>query len=289
MKENTSTINLREVVYTSESQLRKPGRLLRNMIQDLVASRELAWRLFVRDVSAQYRQTALGYFWAIFPPLLTGVIFILLNSANVLRIEKIEVPYPVYVIIGTISYSLFVDALNAPLKVVNASRAILIKINFPREALLLAALGHVLLSLAIKLVLIVAIFAIFKVSIQQTALLVPIPLAGLMLAGMMMGIMLVPLEALFKDITHGLVVVTTGLMFITPVAYPPPKEGLLSTIVAYNPLTPLIMSVRESILIGQSDYTGSMLTILLLTVVLTFIGWVLFRLALPIIIERLGS
>ena len=36
-------------VYTPESELRSPGRLLRAMFRDLLASRELAWRLLVRD------------------------------------------------------------------------------------------------------------------------------------------------------------------------------------------------------------------------------------------------
>ena len=53
-----------EVVYTPESQIRHPLKLLKSMIFDLKASRELAWRLFVRNISALYRQTALGYFWA---------------------------------------------------------------------------------------------------------------------------------------------------------------------------------------------------------------------------------
>ena len=47
-------------VYTPDSSLRHPGRLIGEMFHDLWAGRELAWRLAVRDLSAQYRQTALG-------------------------------------------------------------------------------------------------------------------------------------------------------------------------------------------------------------------------------------
>src|SRR5436190_9728657 len=101
-------------VYTPDPQLRTPGRLVRGMIRDLAASRELAWRLCVRNISAQYRQSALGYFWAIGPPLMTSVLFILLNSANLLRMGDTGVAYPVYVIVGTVSFSLFLDALNMP-------------------------------------------------------------------------------------------------------------------------------------------------------------------------------
>ncbi len=44
-----------EVVYTPESLLRHPKQLFQQMWRDLLASRELAWRLMVRDISAQYR------------------------------------------------------------------------------------------------------------------------------------------------------------------------------------------------------------------------------------------
>lgn len=46
--------------YTPESELAHPRRLWREMVRDLWAGRELAWRLAVRDISAQYRQSALG-------------------------------------------------------------------------------------------------------------------------------------------------------------------------------------------------------------------------------------
>ena len=47
---------LKETVYTPDSELLSFGRLLRNMGTDLLAARELAWRLLVRNLSAQYRQ-----------------------------------------------------------------------------------------------------------------------------------------------------------------------------------------------------------------------------------------
>ena len=61
-------LNLTETVYTPESQLLSPGKLLRRMFADLRASRFLAWRLFVRNMAAQHRQTVLGYSWLLLVP-----------------------------------------------------------------------------------------------------------------------------------------------------------------------------------------------------------------------------
>ncbi|MCK4944376.1 MAG: ABC transporter permease, partial [Candidatus Aminicenantes bacterium] len=74
MSRNNSKIS--EVVYTPASQLAHPMRLVKTMWSDLMASRGLAWRLLIRDISAQYRQTILGYLWAFIPPIFTTLIFV---------------------------------------------------------------------------------------------------------------------------------------------------------------------------------------------------------------------
>ncbi len=53
-------------IYEPSSQLRSPGKLFRSMGRDLLNSRELAWRLLVRDISSQYRQSFLGLVWGLY-------------------------------------------------------------------------------------------------------------------------------------------------------------------------------------------------------------------------------
>ncbi|MBT8054682.1 MAG: ABC transporter permease, partial [Gammaproteobacteria bacterium] len=127
---------LKETVYSPDSELLSFGKLLRSMWSDLLASRELAWRLLVRNISAQYRQSLLGYAWAFLPPLFTTAIWVFLQSQKVFNVADTGMPYPVFVLTGTVLWQTFVEALNAPLKMINQSRAMLSKINFPREALI---------------------------------------------------------------------------------------------------------------------------------------------------------
>ena len=72
---------MRTTIYTPDSLLSNPLSMIRGMLQDLVASRELAWRLAVRDLSAQYRQTILGFLWAIILPLANTLIWIFLSRS----------------------------------------------------------------------------------------------------------------------------------------------------------------------------------------------------------------
>ena len=142
-------------IYTPQSPLRHPRRMASQMARDLVNSRELAWRLFIRDVSAQYRASMLGYLWVFIPPLVASLPFIYLNAQGVVRIGATPIPYAAYAVVGTTIWQVFVDALNAPLRAVMQARSMLTRINLPREAILLSALAQVALGLLVRLCLLV--------------------------------------------------------------------------------------------------------------------------------------
>ena len=83
--------------------------------------------------------------------------------------------------------------------------------------------------------------------------------------------------------------VASGLVFVTPAAYMPPRVGLLSVITAWNPLTPLVMTARDLILHGSSPYMPTTLVLVGVSILALFMSWVAFRLAMPFLIERMGT
>ena len=278
-----------QAVYTPESRLRRPGQLFREMWNDLLASRELAWRLAVRDVTAKYRQSIFGLLWAFLPPIATTGVFVLLNRSAVLNTGDIAIPYPAYVMLGTILWQLFTESLNAPLRVVNANKVMLAKVDFPREALILSAIAQVLFDFCIKLIVLVGVFAAFGIVPSSGALLAPVPALVLLLLGFALGTLLVPLGVLYSDVTSALPVLTGLWFFLTPVAYAPPSGGKLQLLIKANPVTSLLVCARELVVTGTAPVTFDLLLVSSLTAVGLLAIWVLFRLALPIVIERLGD
>jgi len=280
---------LPEVIYTPDSQLRHPLQLLINMWQDLKASKELAWRLFVRNISAMYRQTMLGYVWAFLPPVFTTLTFVFLNSQKIFSVGETDIPYPAYVMIGTLLWQVFVDGINSPLRVVNQSRSFLTKINFPREALILAGIGEVLFNFLIRLVLLIAVFVFYKISLPAVVFLAPLGIMSLMALGLMFGVFLVPLGVLYKDIEKGLPLITAMWMLLTPVVYPPPSSWPASLLSSINPVSPLLITTREMLTSGSFSQMTGFLIVVTSTFVLLLVGWILYRLALPHLIERISA
>lgn len=277
------------VVYTPESKLKHPVRLAREMGRDLLASRELAWRLMVRDISAQYRQSFLGIFWAFVPPILMAVGFTYANNADIINVGETELPYAAHVMFSAVLWQTFVEALNGPIQAVQEAKPMLAKINFPREALILGKLGEVFFNFGIKLILVVVLFVAFQMPVTAAVILAPVALVHLVLFGTAVGLFLSPLGALYQDVGRGLTVLVSVWFFLTPVVYPVPTEGTLSWLVRLNPVTPLLVTTRELATTGVvSNPVGFWLASGLAFVGLG-LGWLVYRVTMPIIIERMSA
>lgn len=274
-------------IYTAASQLRDPLRLVREMVRDLGAARWLAWRLLVRNLSARYRQALLGHAWGILPPLLTTIVFVVLQDAGYFSVEKTPVPYGLFVLTGMTFWQVFADALQAPMRQVSQCHAMLTKVQFPREALMIAAVGEVFYSFAIRLALLIAILAWFGIPLSSAMVLVPFGVFALMALGMAIGLWLTPLSMLYQDVNQGLPYLVSLWMFATPVLYPARGSGPGSFFVRINPVTALLDTTRGWLLGSPSPWSHDFLWILMLVSLALLSGWLFYRLALPVLIERM--
>jgi lipopolysaccharide transport system permease protein len=281
--------NLPVTVYTPESPLREPRKLFREMFHDLRASRSLAWRLFVRDTSAQYRQSALGYLWAFLPALATTATFVFLNSQQILNAGGTTMPYPAFVIIGVVLWQTFIDALNTPLRSVNSARAMLAKINFPREALILGGVAEVLFNFLVRATLLVPVFLYYKLAVGASLLLVPLGVLALVLLGLSIGTLLVPFGMLYGDVGRGITIISGFWMLLTPVVYPLPTSGLGAFLAKWNPASPLVVTCRQWLTGELATQLAGFAVVTAVSLAALLAGWILFRLSLPHLIERMGN
>lgn len=263
--------------------------MFRQMWRDLLAARSLAWRLMVRDISAQYRQSFLGVAWAFIPPIAMAVGFTLAGNAKAISIGETDIPYPAYIMFSTALWQTFVESLQGPVQASIDAKPMLARVKFPREALILAKLGEVGFNFGIKMILICALFLIFRVPVSWTVILAPVALIHLILLGTFFGVLLAPLGLLYKDISKGLTMLTGLWLFITPVVYPVPDEGTFATIVKLNPVTPLLVTTRELTTTGILTQQTGFWVASLFTLLGLMVTWVGFRIALPFAIERVSS
>jgi len=278
-----------EVIYNSEGGLENPGRFLSAMWKDLFSSWELAWRLMVRDINAKYRQSLLGFLWAFVPSVVMAFGFTLAKNQQVINIRETNFPYPAYVMFSMVLWQTFVEALNGPLQAVIASKPLLARVNFPHEAIILAKIGEVFFNFGVKLLLVVSLFIWFRIPVTQSLVFAPWALLILVLLGTFLGMLLVPLGVLYQDIPNALMVLTGFWLFITPVVYPVPSKGIFGVIVGLNPVTPLLETIRELATFGVVSNPAGFWIVTTVTIVGLFLAWIMYRLAMPALIERISS
>jgi lipopolysaccharide transport system permease protein len=278
----------RKVIYSHASVLTS-GNFFYSLYQDLKSARELTWRLILRDIQTRYRQSLLGIFWAFITPLATVATFIVLNRTSIISAGKIDIPYPLFVLTGSILWESFTASINAPIQNVTANKALLAKINFPREALVLSGLGQSAFDTMIKLLFLILAMMFFKTPITMGMILFPFALLTLMLFGTMIGIIILPFGLLYNDFSNALQHFLRIWFFITPVAFAVPQDGAFAKIIQYNPVTPLIVFSRDLLTKGALTDFPQFFTVAVITAIGLFFGWILYRVSMPILVERMHA
>lgn len=286
----SSTANLLpERVYSPEPLLQHPWKMLVAIAADVWAGRELAWRLFMRDLKAQYRQTILGYVWAFLPPLVASATFIFLQSQGITNIEVKGIPYAAFAMMGTLLWQVFVDAMQSPTQAFIAAKSMLVKINFPREAVLMGGLYMVIFNFFIRLVLVIAVMVWWQVPVDATLLFFPVAAAALIAAGAAIGLLVVPVSSLYGDISRAIPIIAGFWMLLTPVVYPPRTEGLAGWLATWNPVSPLIITARETLTAQPLSMLGPFFVVFACSLLVIFLGLIGFRIAMPHLIARMGG
>ncbi|MCF1420263.1 ABC transporter permease [Mangrovimonas futianensis] len=273
--------------YTSSQNSQSFKGLFVEMFQDLMASRGLAWRLTVRDFKGQYRQSFFGAFWVFITPLMSALVWMFLNASGAVKISSSGIPYPAYVLTGTMLWSILSESINMPLKQTNASKGVISKINFPKEALLLSGLYKIGGNTLIKIGLILLVLLVFGVVPDYKILLLPLVLTGFILFGFSIGLLLTPIGMLYNDVVRLIPMAMQFLMYLSPVVYSMPKDqSLLTQIIRINPTTCLINLARNSFVglpFEQWFYFG---VLMFMTIIIMLVSWVFYRYSIPIIVER---
>ena len=276
-------------VYTPDSSARHPARMLAAMMRDLFACRELARRFAIRDIRAQYRQTLLGLTWAFILPLANTAVWIFLNRSGIVNISDTPLPYPVYVFSGTMVWAVFMDAVNAPLQQTISAKSILTKVNFPREALVMSGVYQGLFNGVIKIAVLLPVLFLLGVYPGWSLMLLPVGILSLILAGTAFGLLLTPVGVLYADIGKILPLLMQFLMYFTPVVFPMPETGWAAVVFKINPATPLILTTRNWLTGTTPGYLGLFFLVNLGVIAVLLLVWIVFRLAMPILIERMNA
>lgn len=273
------------LVYAPSGARSNPLALLRQSLRNFWTTRELAWILFTRDLKSQVRRSFMGYAWLFSGPIMTAAMWVFLRSQAVVSIET-EIPYPLFVLSGTILWGLLRAGFDATVDVYSSD--ILKKLNVPIEAFIARNLANVAFQFLLAGIPLSCLFVLYQYRLPATVLLFPLAVAGLVLTGAAAGCFLAPLAALYGDIGRMTHIVFMGLMYLSPVIYPVRETGWLGVLMHWNPLTPLLNLCRELLFGGSAQPLMPALIMVIFAAGMLAVGLILLHVARPHIIARKG-
>lgn len=280
---------MKTVVYTSDKKTHF-FQELKAIYHDTKSSNFLAYQMAKRDLQSQYRQSFLGFFWAFMPIITSSLVWIFLSSSGTVNVNADQsIPYIAFVVIGTTLWSIFNETLFIPITSVNGARGLLSKINFPKEALIMSGIYKMIFNLILKLILIAGILVIYGINPGIGILYFPVILAVIIVFSLSLGLLFTPIGLIYTDINKIVSTAVSFMMYITPVVYAIPKQGIFRKLFELNPLTFLFNDARSSLTNIQLENITFSVVLAGISFILMLVGMVIFRKSMPIIIEKIGG
>ncbi len=261
--------------------------LWKEMFKDTRESKWLIRQLFLRDFKAMYNQSLLGVLWAIIIPLITLGTFIVLRSSGLFSVGAIEVPYPIYALLGLIFWQLFVTGILQSTNSLTSAGTMIKKINFPREALIFASFGNTIVSFLIQIVIVSILFSIYGFVPNWKFVLFPLMVIPILLLTCGLGFIFSIINGIIRDLGRILSLGLTFLLFVTPILYEIPESGVVATLARVNPLFYLSTAPRDIALTGTISYPFGFFISCALSVFVFFFCWMAFHLTETRIAERI--
>lgn len=232
------------------------------MVSSLWNHRQLILQMTKREVIGRYKGSIMGLLWSFLNPLFMLVVYTFVFSV-VFKAKwgvgsESKTQFAVVLFAGLIVQGLFSEILTRSSSLVLANANYVKKVVFPLETLVViasgAALFHALASLGILLV----AFVVFNGYLHWTIVFLPLVFIPLLMLALGFGWLLASVGVFARDIGQVVVVLTTVLLFLSPVFFPvsslPPA---LQPWIMANPLTFIIEEMRAVVVWGHlPNWTG---------------------------------
>jgi len=239
------------------------------------------WDLFVtlteHRLRVRYKQSTLGWCWAVLQPFALMLIFTLVFG-RIARVPTDGVPYPLFAYSGLLMWSFLATGLSNAIHSLTAHAQLITKVYFPREILPLTYVAAAVFDLVVASGVLALLLAYHGHGLSWQAV-YALPVAGVLIALVTgLAFLLSAFQARFRDVGLAAPLLLYVWMFATPIAYP-----LSSVPAAYrqwfvlNPMTGIVDSCRRAVLHSAAPDLSTLAWPVLLAGILLPVGYVVFK------------
>ncbi len=221
----------------------------REMIHEQVDYRELLFRITARDLLLRYKQTVMGFGWAVFMPLVNTAVF----SVIFMRVAPVDtgLPYPLFAFCGLLTWNFFASAQRFAVTSLTSNTNLVTKVYFPRELFPVSAVAVSFVDFAVGSLVLVGAMVYYRTPVTSALLMLPVLIAVHLAFTTAVALLLAMANLFYRDVKYLFEIVLSVWMFATSVVYPVDLVGgKLGLVMRINPMTPIIDGYRAVLLRG---------------------------------------
>jgi len=225
---------------------------MRTMIRELIEYRHLLMMLAWRDIRIRYKQSVMGFMWAIFMPLLIVAAGIIVKKGmSIISGKPLELSDLASITVKALPWSFFIGTVRFSTGSLVSNRNLVTKIFFPREVFPLAAVLANLFDFGIASMATIVILGIMGVGISVHLLWVPLLLLFLILFSAGLGMLMSCANLFFRDVKYIVEVILTFAIFFTPVFYEASIFGKWETLLLLNPVGSILECINTAVVLQR--------------------------------------
>jgi len=253
------------------------GRDMREMLSEQWEYRELLYQMTLRDLLVRYKQSVMGFGWAIFMPLVNTVVFSVIFT-QVATLDELGIPYVVYAYTGLLFWNFFASSLRFAVNSLSSNAVLVTKVYFPREIFPFSAILVCLVDMFVGASILVGLMIYYRIPVGLPLLFVPVLLIVQVVFTAGIALIVAMANLFLRDVKYIFEMVLTVWMFATSVVYPVDRiAGALGKLLRLNPMSPIIDGYRAVILRGEMPALGPLALAAGLALVTLVVGWVVFH------------
>ena len=254
---------------------------LTSLAKSLWRNRQLIGQMTKREVVGRYKGSVMGLAWSFFNPVFMLVVYTFVFSVIFKSRwggDDSRTLFAVVLFVGMIVLGLFSEVVNRAPSLILSNVNYVKKVVFPIEILPVIAMGAALFHSLIGLGVLLVAFILYNGYLHWTVIFMPLVLLPLVIVTLGISWMLAALGVFLRDVGQTIGIITTVLMFLSPVFYPVTAvpEKFRPFIMA-NPLTFIIEQAREVLIWGHTPSWIGLGIYTLAAIVIAWAGYALFQ------------
>jgi len=251
---------------------------MKQELQELYKYRELLYMIAYRDIRVRYKQSIMGFLWAVLMPILIVMSGIVVRYAYAVASgAHLRTADLASVAIKSVPWAFVVSSIRFTCNSLTGNRDLVMKIYFPKEIFPMAAVLASLFDFFVAYIALVFLLAFLKIGLTVYLLWVPVLLCTLVLLCMGIGMIVSAASLFFRDVKYIVEVFLTFGIFFTPVFYDVRMFGDHGKWLLLNPVAPLLEGLTASMVRHQSPDLHWYLYSLAFSLVAFLGGFVLFK------------